>query len=265
GRWRAHVEIGYRLRPADDARAGIHAGQEVARPDLAAAIRHLWREYDVTRQVLILGAEPVSHPASNARSLEGHAARMDAERRLEVIVVIAAHGADDAEIVGALGDVGEEVGNFGAGFPARLGGPRRAERLAVVVEGLAVALVFAELGLRVERIDVRHAAAQIDEDDALGRAREVRGFGRERRGFSGEQVVQDGREQPRSQQEGSHHLAAIEVAGHENAPWHQVYLFFSCGADFQSAMPRFVGAFLVFDARRKNAPTNRGIAGPRYF
>src|SRR5262249_17182670 len=102
GRWRTHVEVGYRLRPADDARARIHAGQEVARPDLAAAVRHLWCEYDVARQVLILGAEPVSHPASNARSLEGHAARMDAERRLEVIVVIAAHGADDAEIVGAL-------------------------------------------------------------------------------------------------------------------------------------------------------------------
>jgi hypothetical protein len=66
-----------------------------------------WLPHHVAGQILIFGAEPVGYPATDARPLKGDAAGVDAERRLKMIVMIAPHGADDAEVVGAFGDVGE--------------------------------------------------------------------------------------------------------------------------------------------------------------
>src|SRR4051812_19086217 len=122
-RRRAAIEIRDRLRTARDAGTGKDAREEVAGPDLAAGVRHLGGEHDVARQILILSAETVRHPTPDAGTLECHTPGMDAERSLEVIVMVAANRADDAQVVGLFGDVREQVRDLGPGLAARFGRP----------------------------------------------------------------------------------------------------------------------------------------------
>ena len=97
-----------------------------------------------------------------------------------MIVVIPAHGANHAEIVGFLRDVGKEFGDLGAALPARFRFPRRTQHFTIAICGLTVALEFGEFRFGVEGIHMRHAAAQVNKDDAFRRAREMRSFGSQR-------------------------------------------------------------------------------------
>src|SRR5260370_12210122 len=97
-----------------------------------------------------------------------------------MIVGIAAHGTDQAKVGGALGDVRKQVRYFEARLAARLDRPWRSQELAPVFAGFVLALEFGELRFRIERVDMRHASAEVNEDDALGCAGEMRRLGSQR-------------------------------------------------------------------------------------
>jgi hypothetical protein len=109
--------------------------------------------------------------------------------------VVRAHGADDAEVIDALGDVGEEATDFGAALAMGLELPERFGQVHGVVALAALPFVDAdrftgiaeEERFGIEGIDVGDAAVAEDEDDAFG-------FGLEEGGVSGEGVAGLGEE-----------------------------------------------------------------------
>ena len=117
---------------------------------------------------------------------EGDRAGVHAERGLEVVGVIVAHRTDEAQVVGTFGDVRKKLADPQARLAALLEFPLRPLEIfldhAVVrreglqhllrhLEGLVV--VGDQFRLVVERIDVRHAAAHVQEDDPLGTRTEM--------------------------------------------------------------------------------------------
>ena len=91
-----------------------------------------------------------------------------------MVAVVGVHGADDAEIVNALADFGEDLADFEAGLAVAFELPGRAhERAAGTVgadlgAGHGLAIVLSQGGLGVEGIYLRHAAIQKQEDDVFG-------------------------------------------------------------------------------------------------
>lgn len=104
---------------------------------------------------------------------------------------IGVHGADDAEVVGAGGDVGEDVGDFEAALAVALelvGRPHEGAGLAFGAEVFArhgLAMEAVEFGFGVESVDLGGAAVGEDVDDVFGFAAELGGVGDERVGGSG--------------------------------------------------------------------------------
>ena len=104
---------------------------------------------------------------------------------------IGVHGADDAEVVGAGGDVREDVGDFETALAVTLefvGRPHERAGLAFGAEvfarhGLAVEAVKFRFG--VEGVDLGRAAVGEDVDDVFGFAAELGGVGDERVGGGG--------------------------------------------------------------------------------
>ena len=115
---------------------------------------------------------------------------MHAERGVVVVRVIGVKRTDHGEIVDAFGHVREERADLGPAIAVFFEVPLRPfeEEFFVartvtgfrVVEGDGFPVVSDELGLGIERVDVRYAAGHEQEDDALGLGREVAGFGSER-------------------------------------------------------------------------------------
>lgn len=99
-------------------------------------------------------------------------------------------GADDSEVVGVFGDVGEEIGDVDAGLSvlAEFAAGREdgaflegGELEADVAEGIgdALAFEFGESGFGVEGVEVAGAAMHEQGDHAFGGGGHVRGFGRQ--------------------------------------------------------------------------------------
>ena len=188
--------FGDRLGPGHDARPLVAAGQEVGRPDLPAGVGQVRREHDERRQVLVHRPQAVAHPRADARPGERHRAGVDAERGLEVVGVVVAHRADQAQVVGTLGDVREQLADPQAGLAALLELPLRPLEVLLRRPGCSgrtprasccrhlvrLVVVGDQLRLVVERIDVRHAAAHVQEDDPLRPRRKCGGLRRERIG-----------------------------------------------------------------------------------
>src|SRR5262245_49483200 len=92
------------------------------------------------------------------------------------------HRADHAEVIHALGQMREECTDLRTAFPVRSELPLRGleEHLKVpltalkFVNGNGLARCGPQLGLGIPRIDMRHAAAQVEEDYALCLGRKVR-------------------------------------------------------------------------------------------
>ena len=106
----------------------------------------------------------------------------------EVVVVVRFHRTDDAEIVGALTDVREQLGDFETALPVPFERERRADKeLLFVADGLA--MVAGEVGFGVEGIDLGNPAGHVHEDDALGFGGEVGCLGGH--GIVGGQRVRD--------------------------------------------------------------------------
>ncbi|MCE9608640.1 MAG: hypothetical protein K8R23_00270 [Chthoniobacter sp.] len=209
-------EIRDRLRTREDARAGMDAGEKVGAENLRAGIRELRREHDERWEIAVFRPQPVADPRAEAGSRETHRAGVDAERGLEVVVVVAAHGAHEADVVHALADVREEIADLGAAGPAGFEVPERREENVGAFVRSALAAVGLEPRLWVERVHVRHAAGHEEEDHALRFAGEMRDARRQRLGaVLGEQMVQDAGKQHRTRDERADYLAAGAVGvGH---------------------------------------------------
>ena len=187
----------------------MRTGQEVAAPDLPAGVGRFRRDDDEGREVVILRAQPIADPRTDARAGETERARVHAERGFVVVRVVGFHRADHAQVVHAARDMREERTDLRAAFPvAREVKLRALEEHLVVpfaplvfVDGSRLPRVGKELRLRVPRIHMRHAAAHVEKDHALrprGKMRRVRS---QRIGAGGGRglVAEELRKEPRQQ------------------------------------------------------------------
>ena len=89
-------------------------GWEVARTeDSDAAVRgggFTALKHDERWQVSITGAHSVAYPSPGTGVAHEREARMEGVVALGVLVYLGRHGADDGEIIGARGDLREQVG-----------------------------------------------------------------------------------------------------------------------------------------------------------
>src|SRR5436190_413218 len=88
-RRRSADQVGDRLGTGEHAHPLVAAGEKVAAPYLAPRVRELRCEDDERRQVLVVRAQSVADPRTQARPREGDRAGVDAQGGLEVVVVVA--------------------------------------------------------------------------------------------------------------------------------------------------------------------------------
>ena len=191
----ARLDVPHRFRARKNERALMASWKEIGGPHLTARVRRLRRDHHERGQVLVRGAQPVTHPGPDARPGLVERTGVHPERGVVVVRVVGVHRANQGNVVGTLRDVGEEFADFNAALPAFLELPLwpLQEQLFVagaiarfgVVERHRLAVIGGELRLRVEGIDVRHAAGHEQEDDVRGLRREVRRLRGERVGTRG--------------------------------------------------------------------------------
>ena len=187
-------EVRDRLGAAAEAGPLVDGRHEAGAPVARAAgdgRPHDVLEHHVGRHVLILGADAVADPAPQRGAAGEDRAGVHLADAADVVQAVRPARADHRQVVGALGGVGEPVGDPEAPLPVLLplapGGQqrgvalshRRDDGLEGRRQGLAGQLV--ELRLGVERVDVARPPLHEQEDDALGPARSAPG-GRRRRG-----------------------------------------------------------------------------------
>ncbi len=177
-------DVAERLGAGDNQRPLMAARQEVRRPHLAARVGRVRGQDQERRQIAVERAQPVADPGTDARPGKVERAGVHAQGGVVMVGVVAVHRADDADVVHAAGDVGKQLADLGAALAVRLEAPLRflEEQLLVagpvarfrMIQGHLLAVVGMQAGFGVEGIDVRHAAAQEEEDHALCLAGEVR-------------------------------------------------------------------------------------------
>ena len=170
--------------PRVDVRSLKQAGQKSRPPIRDVGDRQPRAHGDETGQVLVLRSHAVQEPGAEAGPGEPLVPRIHQPHRLLVVGRVAIHRADHADIVGVLGRLIEDFGEFEAAFPITLEPKRRAESgpgrpfSAQVARGDFAAGVLREERLRIERVDLRRPAVEIDVDDVLGLAGKVRALSR---------------------------------------------------------------------------------------
>ena len=115
---------------------------------------------------------------------------MHAKRAFVMVRVVRLHRTDHAQIVDDSAHVREQIADLDAALAARLELPvgfleiafDLAELALPVVHGDLLSVIGEQLGLRIERIHVRHAAGHVKEDHALGSRLVMRLFRRQRIG-----------------------------------------------------------------------------------
>src|SRR5205807_7884378 len=115
------------------------------------------------------------------------------EGRLKMMVVIAVHRADEADVIDALADVRKQIAHFSAALSAWFKLPERREvfgRLGIACRN-GLACVLSKAGFGIEAVHVRHPAGHIKENDALCLAGEMRDFGREGIDFVGASLFRE--------------------------------------------------------------------------
>ena len=135
------------------------------------------------RKALVLAAEPIREPGAHRR--EAHLAKtaVRLKRAGDVIRGLGDHRLDHRQLIGDAGDLGEEIGHPESALPASTKcevRPVEPTELAEEGVGLAellrhvLAVIFLQLGLEVERVDLAQAPAEEDVDDVPGLGLEVR-------------------------------------------------------------------------------------------
>ncbi len=120
--FRARLQIQYRRAFGAKSRALINRRQPRRLPVRNAIDRQALRvvEHHVGRQVLILRAQAVGHPRAHRRPAGDRAAGVHQEQRRLVIGMLAIHGADQRDVVGAPCRWRQHVGDFHAALPCPL-------------------------------------------------------------------------------------------------------------------------------------------------
>lgn len=172
-------DIGHGGIPGVEDRALISGGKvsgikivEPARRDETSV------EDDESGKVLVFGTEAIADPGPHAgTSLEARSGVEEVVRR-GVFGKLGGHRFDEGEVVGDLGNMGEEVADPGSRLAVLFELPGRLHDLADVVKlgGLKFAdgfsgilpVVFFEGRFVVEGVDLRRAAIHVKEDDVLG-------------------------------------------------------------------------------------------------
>ena len=142
------------------------------------------RDHDERRQVLVFRPQPVAHPGAYARARHGKRAGVHAERGVVVVRVAGVHAVDERDVIHAPGDLREKRADLLAAlavpFELPLGCFEKNPFVAgpildfgMIPLGDLLAVVTVELRLVVERVEMRHAAAQVDENDAPGFRRKM--------------------------------------------------------------------------------------------
>ena len=194
-------------------------GEEAVAPELRADDGFAGAEHDEPGEVLVHVSEAVAEPRSVTRADRLGVAGVHHQQRRLVVGHVRVHAAEDADIVDALADFGEEFGHFDAGLPVLLeleGRPEEGRALAAgCLEFVArlLAVLLREFGLGVESIDLARPAVHEEVDDALGLGGEVRRLDPQRRrrcglGFLGEDTRES--EDAESGTRAGEHLAAVE-------------------------------------------------------
>ena len=209
-----------------DERALVDTGEEAGLPVFAVLDRITAGAHgDEAGEVLIFRAESVGDPGAEAGSaLDGVTAVHEHEGWL-VIRDVGLHGADDGEVVGAAGDVGENVADLEAALAVRREFEGRGKGRACLAFGAEVgggqglAGKTGEGGLGVKGVHMRRAAVEEKVDDAFGFRSEVRrargegiGVGCEGGGGRGVCVGEErgGFAEETGEREGTHAHAAAE-------------------------------------------------------
>src|SRR5262249_34831345 len=146
------------------------AGGEVLQP---AAGHDVEAEHDEAGQVLVRAAQAVVDPRAEARPAGVVAAGVQEQYPGRVQRQVRLHGADGGQVVGAGGDVREQLADRQAAFAVAIELPGALQPAAVLVGGRVVDLArwlpiqLGQLRLRVKRVDLRDAAVREAEDDVL--------------------------------------------------------------------------------------------------
>ncbi|MFM1944912.1 MAG: hypothetical protein RI897_3894 [Verrucomicrobiota bacterium] len=159
--------------------AGEEAGGPLSGGDGLGVTSALAGEDDEAGEVLGFGAEAIGDPCAHGGAAADGGAGIHERVGGVMVDLFRDHGADDADVVGHFGVIGEEVGDFLSIFAVAVEGGHGAlgfERLALELgdglaggegggEGLSVEL--GEFGFIVERFEVGRASGHAEEDDAF--------------------------------------------------------------------------------------------------
>ncbi len=196
----------------------VGSGQERGPPVLISLRRQaIGAQDDEAGKILILRAQPVRDPGTEAGADLPNVAAIHHHQRRLVIRDVGMHGADDAQIVDALSDIRKDFADFDTVLAVFLELKRRGERgsgaaLGFQSDGNGLARELCERRLGIEGIDVGAAAVHEQVENSLRLRRLRRSLGshricRSRRG----RLQMAGLPQQRGQGDGAHaHAAALQ-------------------------------------------------------
>ena len=108
----------------DHANALMIGRQKIIVEDLRSGVRHLRRQGNERRQILIDRSQPVTDPGSDAGPREEKRTGVHAERRVVVLVVIPVHRLDDTDVVHAFPQIRKQITDQRATLAAGLEFPQ---------------------------------------------------------------------------------------------------------------------------------------------
>ena len=199
----ARPDVGQRRLAGLEHRRLVACRQEAVAKIVPAAGRNQAAiEHHETRQVVGLRAEAVAHPRAHARAALHAEAGVQEKIRAVVLGELRGHRPHHAQLVRHRADVRKNVTDREAALAVTPERPRRLERGSNIVELCRVdlrserfAVLAVEQRLGVERVDLRHAAVHVEENDILRAGRVMRPAWDERRpgpaeGRVGQQAAQ---------------------------------------------------------------------------
>ena len=147
----------------------------------AAAVAVRVAEHDERRQRLVFRAQRVTDPGAQGWTAGEDLAGVDAAHGLRMVVVIADHRPDHAEVVGHGPQVGQQLGEVHtalAVLPKRVRAGHEEIRVAAWLEalhlvGVFLAIAFLQFRLRIEQVNLTGAAGLHEQDDGPGLSLEM--------------------------------------------------------------------------------------------
>ncbi len=173
---RLRRQIRDRIAPWHNSHALMRGRQEIAVPHLRPRVRRQLAQCHVRRQIGVLGPQPVAQPRSDAWQRNRRRSGVHRQRGLRVLDDIAVQSAQHAQVVGPLAQMRKEFADFEPRFAVMRERKRRRHEgplldAANVVAIDRLSLVRLELRFMVERVDVRKAPREKNEDQLLGATR----------------------------------------------------------------------------------------------